>query len=217
MADRKEEIIEASEPYDMGLRAEDVTLDRLRIVSKSSHLFDPLGVAMPGDIAAGIDAEDEDSTVLWTAKTGGPGVVAHVLAVHINYGCKFNEEDGQWEEGDPEMPACARRQYNYMLCIPAYDTRYPVLYTASSTAAKHARGMNKQLDIQRMVGLPYELAFEITSKVSTGGGYTWPSPVFKLIEPSADSLAVAKRMFEEIVGVPVKQLPAAGVDDEMGV
>ncbi len=214
---------QAQEPrpvYNMGLGAEDVQLPRLRIIGKLAKLADAdlhphpsiegRALAVPGDIAIGADAEDDESTII-----GRPGPVkVYVIQVTSNYGTKFGgTEGGPWEEGDPDMPSDAQRQFNYLLYVPSESDTFPVKYTASSTAAREARGMNTKLVAAGLNGTPpYEFAWELTTKTNTSGTNSWPGPVFKLAQPDPAEVAKAKAMHDSIVGAPSAQL-GSGEDD----
>lgn len=199
-------------PYDLGLGGEDVQLPRLRVVGKLSKLVE-LEVAKSGDIAIGADAEDTESEIIQTLN-GKESIRLYVLNIHTNYACGYAASQsnpalaGTWEEGDPSMPPEARRQYNYTMCIPAHSTILPVVYTASSTAAREGRKINTKLTTEAMAGkAPYETAFTMTTKINTGGNHSWPGPVFALAEPVADEVKVAARMHDDMgFGVSRTQL-----------
>lgn len=204
MSSRKEPV--AAPQYDTGLTAEDVTLDRLRVVGKLAKLVE-LDIAKAGDIAIGAGAEDEESNIVYR-KGDAKGVRFYVLKIHPNYACGFNGPQGQWEEGDPEMPPEAKRQYNYTLFVPEHDTVLPVLATFSGTAAREARKVNKAIAVHCIAGAPYELCFELTTVIRVAGTNSWPGPVFALAEPDADEVAAAKAMHDQIVGPPRQQIAA---------
>lgn len=204
MAARKAAVAEPeAAPYDMGLTSEDVTLPRMRVVGKLAKLVEA-DIAKAGDIAIGQNAEDEDSIIV--PKPGG--VRFYVLKMHANYACKFGGPQGQWEEGDPEMPPEAKRQYNYTLYVPDHDTLLPVLYTTSGTAAREGRKINGVLLKHIVSGAPYELCFEITTKTNTAGTNSWPGPVFNLAKPDPAEVEAAKAMHDSIVGSGRAQLEA---------
>lgn len=216
MAAARKEVVAEPEatPYNLGITSEDISPSRMRVVGKQADLIAILDNCKPGDIAIGQGSEDEDSEIVWSVKTGGPGVKFYVLKIHTNYACGFNGPKGSWEEGDPEMPDEAKRQYTYTLYIPSYDTMMPVLFTAGGTAAKEARKMNLALAKHCLVGAPYEKAFAMTSVVRTAGTNSWPGPVFKAAEPDATEVADAKAMHDNLVAPPQRQLAAASVDSE---
>lgn len=213
MAEPKQEVEAPPAPYNLGLGARDIQPNRLRVVGKLSKLVE-LDIAKPGDIAVGQDAEDPDSVVLYNAKTGKEPVRFYVLAIHANYACGFNGPPGTWEEGDPEMPAEAKRQYNYTMFVPDYDELLPVVYTAGGTAAREARKLQTALARHCISGAPYELAFQMTTKINTSGQNSWPGPVFAATEAVADEVEKARAMHDSIVGPPRPQL-AAGEDGEV--
>ncbi len=199
----------AAQPYDMGFDAQDVTLPRMRVVGKQAKLVD-LDIARPGAIAIGNGADDEDS-LLFADALKGEGVRFYVLAIRVNYACGFDGPKGTWNEGDPEMPPDAKRQYNYTLYVPAFDNILPVLYTAGGTAAREARGINTKLAKHVMAGAPYELCFEMTTRINTSGTNSWPGPVFKLVKPDEAEIALAKSMHDAVVGSR-RQLAASSAD-----
>lgn len=193
-------------PYNTGLGADDLALPRLRVVGKDADLVG-LGIAKPLDVAIGATSDDEDSTVY-----PSPGNVKfHVLTVRSNYACGFNGPKGSWEEGDPEMPAEAKKQYHYVLCIPAHNAILPVLHTANGSAAKEWRKINTVIAQAGGAGrAPYEQAFELTTKMASatinGQQKTWPAPVLRRAEATPEDLAVAKEMHVSIVGDGRKQI-----------
>lgn len=215
MADRKTAGPEPA-PINIGMGAEDVELNRLRIIGKLAdmadaekmpHPDDPdRALALVGDLAIGAGADDENSTIV---KRPGP-VRFYVLTFHPNYGTKYGgTEGGPWEEGDPDMPSDAKRQFNYLLYVPEHDKVFPVKYTASSSAAREAkRGMNTKLVTAALGGTPmYEFAWEMTTKTNhNAAGDTWPGPVFKLVQPNPEEVAAAKQMHDSIVGDPQGEL-----------
>ena len=222
MAERKTKPAEPepTQVYNMGLGADDVQLSRLHVVNKLSKLadeeqfphptIDGRGIAKPGDLTIGASAEDEDSMII---NRPGP-VEVYVLQVTSNYGTKFGgTEGGPWEEGDPNMPSDAKRQFNYLLYVPSADENFPVKYTASSTAAREARGMNTKLVAAGLGGqAPYEFAWHIATKLNTSGENSWYGPTFKLAQPNPEHVAAAKVMHDSIVGPPRAALGAG--DDE---
>lgn len=209
-------------PYDLGLGGEDVQLPRLRVVGKLSKLVD-LEVAKSGDIAIGADAEDEESDII-SALNGKESIRLYVLKIHSNYACSYKAVQdnpalaGTWEEGDPSMPPEAKRQYNYTMCIPQHSTILPVVYTASSTAAREGRKVNTKLTTEAMAGkAPYETAFTLTTKINTGGNHSWPGPVFALAEPVASEVEIAQRMHDDMgFGVRRQQLETSSGDSTPG-
>ncbi len=202
----------AAEAYDMGFAADDLTLPRLRVVGKDARLVE-LGVAKGGDIAIGADAEDEESTVY----EAPGGVKFYVIAWRSNYACGFNGPKGSWEDGDPEMPADAKKQYHYTLLCPDFDTILPVVHTANGSAAKVWRNVNTKLAKHSMAGAPYEVAFELRSKMNTAniGGQqkSWPGPVISLAEADPAEVEIAKAMHDSIVGPGRRQLDAGSGSD----
>lgn len=212
MAERREPIEDAEEVTatlvnDGGpnFSAADLALPRLRIVGKDAQLVE-LGVAKPMDLAIGEDAEDEDSTIY-----PHPGSLRmHVITWRYNYGCGYGKQEGQWDEGDPEMPACAKKQYHYTLFIPDYDRVMPVLYTASGGMAKVMRGVNTKIARNGM-DRPYEQAFELVTFMKTGnpggnGQKSWPAGKIALIEANPDDVKIAQGLYEALVGSPRTQL-----------
>lgn len=210
MASRKEAV--EPTPYDMGFGSEDVQLPRLRVVGKLSKLVE-LDVAKSGNIAIGADAEDTESDII-DALNGKQPLRIYVLAMRANYACGFGAVQqnpqlaGTWDEGDPSMPPEAKRQYNYTLFVPEHSTILPVVYTASSTAAREGRKVNSKLQVEALAGrAPYETCFEMSTKVNTAGNNSWPGPDFKLAEAKPEEVATAKRMHDEMgFGVQRKAL-----------
>lgn len=207
-APRKTAAPESPVPYNMGLGSEDVSLPRLRIVGKLAKMID-LGVAKSGDIAIGQGAEDDESMVV----PKGESVRFYVLSITPNYACSYADVErdpalkGQWEQGDPDMPPQAKRQFNYLLFVPEFDSTFPVKYTASSTAAREARAINTKLTAYCLGGgAPYELCFEMSTKMNTAGQHSWPGPVFKLVESNDGEVQAAKAMHDSVVGPPRTQL-----------
>jgi hypothetical protein len=200
-------------PYDTGLDASDLTLPRLRVVGKDADLVNA-GVAKPADVAIGNSSDDEDSTVY----EAPGGVTFHVLSIRSNYACGFNGPKGQWEAGDPEMPAEAKKQYHVMLCVPEFNTILPVMYTANGMSAKEFRNVNTVIAQAAAMGkAPYESAFTISTKTysATIGGAQklWPGPVFRRAEATEANLEVARAMHESFQGSR-KQIAAASSDDD---
>lgn len=193
----------------LAMSAEDVALDRLRVVGRQAKLVE-LEIAKPGDIAIGQDAEDEDSTIAHTK--GGDPVRFYVLDMWANYACGFDGPKGQWNEGDPEMPADAKRQFNYLLCIPSFDERFPVRYTASSSAAGVFKKVNGA--IMRHEGPLFELAWDLSTKINMAGTNTWPGPVVKRAEADTVEVAIAAKMYAAM-GLGSKPAPASD-DTEPG-
>lgn len=202
MAARRETIEPESAPsqsYDLGLGLDDISLPRLRIVGRQAKLVE-LEVAKPGDIAIGQGADDEDSTIVFE-RGGDKGVRVYVLKIHANYACGFDGPNGSWEEGDPEMPPDAKRQFNYTLYVPSYDDTLPVLYTASGGAAGVARrGLNTALGTHCISGHVTDLCFELTSKMNPHTKGAYPGPVWKLAQPDADEVKAARAMHDSVVG-----------------
>lgn len=208
MAPRKTAVPEpeAPVPYQLGISGEDVQMPRLRVVGKLSKLVE-LDVAKSGDLAIGADAEDEDSQIIH-ALNGKESLRIYVIRIHANYACGFAAVQnnpqlaGQWEEGDPECPPEAKRQYNYTLYCPEVSDTLPVVYTASGTAAREARNkINTKLATDAIGGgAPYERCFSFTTKINTAGQNSWPGPVFSLTEPDPAEVAKAKEMHDSIVG-----------------
>lgn len=195
----------ASQGYDMGFDASDLTLPRLRVVGKDARLVE-LGVAKGGDIAVGDDAEDEQSTVY----PAPGGVKFYVIAWRSNYACGFNGPKGSWEQGDPEMPAEAKKQYHYTLFVPEFDTVLPVLYTANGSAAKVFRGVNTRLAKHSITGAPYEVAFVLGTKINSaninGQQKSWPGPFVAIGEATEAEVKIAKGLHDAIVGPGHKSL-----------
>lgn len=206
-------------PYDLGLGSEDVQLPRLRVVGKLSKLVDA-ELAKSGDIAIGASAEDTESEII-SALNGKESIRIYVLNIHSNYACPFKavqdnpELAGSWEDGDPTMPPEAKRQHNLTLCIPQHSTFLPVIYTASGTAAREVRnGVTMKLYNAAQQGTaPYTMAFDMTTKIYTGGNFSWPGPVFKLVEPIAAEVEIAQRMHDDMgFGVRRAQLETSSGD-----
>lgn len=205
--------------YDHGFTAEDLTLPRMRVVGKDADLV-TAGVAKPADIAIGNSSDDEESTVY----PAPGGVKFFVLTWRANYACGFNGPKGQWDEGDPEMPADAKKQYHYTLCVPGFDSILPVLYTANGTAAREFRKVNTALAQAGMSGKgPHEVAFELSSKMFSANinnqTKTWPGPVIKRAQPTDEELQIAAAMYESIVGPGRAQIESgsvSGADDAPG-
>lgn len=180
--------------------ASDLALSRLRVVGKDARLVE-LGVAKPGDLAIGTDAEDVDSAIY----PAPGGLRLYVITWRTNYACGYGGPQGQWDAGDPERPPAAKKQYHYTLFIPEHDQLMPVIYTANGTAAKIMRSVNTAI-ARNGQDRPYELAFEITTEIRTGtpSGQTspksWPSPVLKLAEANPSEVEAAKRFYDKIVG-----------------
>lgn len=203
----------ASASYDMGFAADELALPRLRVVGKDARLVE-LDIARPGDIAIGADAEDPDSTVY-----PNPGDVLFViLDKRVNYACGYGGTPGSWEEGDPSMPDDAKKQYHYTLCVPEFDTILPVVYTAGGGAAGKFRRINTILAKHTGVAQrpPYELGFKLSTYMESGtiqgNKKSWPAPVIAKAELSPEQLAVAKEMYESVVGPGRKQLAAGNTD-----
>lgn len=219
MAARKEAIAEPV-PYNLGLGADDVALPRLRVCNKLTDLCDSEKVENPdgsgnpiarvGDIAIGMDSTDPDSMIV----RKGEGLRVYVLDVHANYGTKFGgTEGGPWEEGDPEMPDDAMRQFNYRFFVPSLEQPFPVTYTASSTAAGAARNMNTQLATAGLAGTPpYEMCWEIGTVV-VNGKHTYAKPTFRRVEPTTAEVAAAKAMHDAL-GIGVQRTQIAPSSDE---
>lgn len=214
MAERRtkpetDEATEAPASYDMGFSADDLTLPRMRVVGKDARLVE-LNVAKGGDIAIGNDAEDEDSTVY----EAPGGVKFYVITWRSNFACGFNGPKGSWEEGDPEMPPDAKKQYHYTLFVPGFDTILPVLHTANGSAAKVWRSVNTALAKYSMQGAPYEVAFELRTKTNTaninGQQKSWPGPVVVRAEADESEVAIAKGMHDSIVGPGRRQIESGG-------
>lgn len=202
-------------PVQSGLGASDMALPRMRVVGKDADLVG-LGVAKPLDIAIGASSDDEDSTVY----DGTEGLRFCILDVRFNYACGFNGPKGVWEEGDPEMPAEAKKQYHYTLCIPEHDDFLPVLYTANGSAAKELRKANTAY----MQGLaqgkhPTDIVFSLTTKMASatinGQTKTWPAPVIKRAQFSDDEKATASAMYDAVMGGR-KQIESGDVADSDG-
>lgn len=213
MADRKT-AVEAPAVYNLGMKLEDMKPPRLRVVGRLAKILnnDALDVK-PGDLMIGADAEDEDSVFI-RALNAKDALRVHVLKVHANYGCKFGGPQGQWEEGDPEMPPEAKRQYNLTLFVPAHDNGLPVIYTASGSAAGVVRKVITQLQVAGLGGqAPYEFAYDVSTVINTSGTNSWPGPVFARAEADPDDVAAAKVMHDQVVSVPVAQL-ASSTDDK---
>lgn len=201
-------------PYQTGLSGEDFQMPRMRVVGNLSKLV-PAGIAKPGNIAIGADAEDAESVVV-NALNGTESVRFYVLKVHPNYAAPFNGTPGVWEEGDPDMPDDAQRQYNYTLHVPSISDVIPVIYTASSTAAGEAkRKINTRIGVDAVEGKPpYLRAFEMTTKINTRGQNSWPGPVIVLVEPVAAEVAVAKEMHDSVVGPPRQTIASGDTADK---
>lgn len=201
-------------PYQTGLSGKDFQMPRMRVVGRQAKLVEA-GVAKPGNIAIGADAEDAES-VLFDALNGKEPVRFYVLKVHPNYATKFGGTPGVWEEGDPEMPDDAQRQYNYTMYVPAISDVIPVIYTASSTAAGEGkRKVNTRIGVDAVEGKPpYTRAFEMTTKINTRGQNSWPGPVIVLVEPVASEVAIAKEMHDSIVGPPRQSIGTGDVADK---
>lgn len=206
-----EEVVDAvvvdspSVPTGPKFDAADLALPRLRVVGKDAQLVN-LNVASPGDLAIGADAEDEMSAVF----PAPGGLRFYVVTWRMNNACGYDEQDGVWEDGDPTMPPCAKRQYHYTLFIPQHDRMMPVLYTANGGAAKVWRGVNTAI---ARVGMdkPYVQAFELTTKTCSGnpggkGQKSWPCPVVTLTEAVEDEVKIAEALYESLVGKPRTQL-----------
>ncbi len=195
--------------YDMGFTASDLTLPRMRVVGKDADLV-TAGVAKPCDVAIGNSSDDELSTVY----EAPGGVKFYVIDWRANYACGFNSPNkGSWEEGDPEMPADAKKQYHYTLFVPQFDMVLPVLYTANGSAAKIFRGVNQRLYKHCMTGHPCDVAFVLNTKMNTGNingqNKSWPGPVIALGEAVESEVKIAKGLHTAIVGGGAKQLDAA--------
>lgn len=203
----------------MGITSDDIQLDRLRVVNPLSDLFKN-EIAGSGDIAIGAGSDDEDSAI--TKK--GSSIRVYVLKMHANYACSYkdSQEDptlqGSWEEGDPSRPPAAKRQFNYVLCIPSHSKVMPVVYTASSSAAGEARRtVNRRLGLADLGGEPaHELAFELSTKPYRSGSNVWPGPQWKLAEPNAAELEIVRAMHKSVVGPPRQQLEAETGADAPG-
>jgi hypothetical protein len=211
--------VEEPKPYNLGLDSDDVQLPRLRVVGKLSKLVE-LDVAKSGDLAIGSDAEDEGSQIIH-ALNGKETLRVYVLAIRSNYACGYAavQKDpalaGSWEEGDPEMPREAKKQFHYTLFVPQHSDILPVVYTASGAAAGEARRrVNTRLGTEALVGnAPYEFAWDMSTKINTAGTNSWPGPVFALAEPDPDEVAKAKQMHDDMgLGYQRAALPAGGVD-----
>jgi hypothetical protein len=206
--------VEPAQSYAMGFGSDELALPRLRVVGKDSDMANA-GIAKSGDIAIGDSKDDADATVF------GPndGVKFVVLDYRVNYACGFNGPKGSWEEGDPEMPAEAKKQYHYTLCVPGFDTILPVLYTAGGSAAKTLRAVNTKLAKHTTPAPhgkgqpPYTLGFAMTTKIFSaqinGQTKTWPGPVIGLAALTDEEIEVAKALYETVVGPGRKQLDAA--------
>ncbi len=206
-----DEIEETARPV---LDGRDINLSRMRIVGTNADIVKKItdGSVRPGFIMVGEDSDDEDS-IFVDALDGKNAVRFYVLSVHPNYACKFGGPKGQWEEGDPEMPAEARRQYNYMLFCPEIDDSFPILYTAGGTAAREVRKINRRF----LLADPTDLCFSVHTIMRHGGDNVWPGPVFQLDKPDPAESAAAKAMRDQFVGglQPRKAL-AAGSSDKPG-
>lgn len=196
-------------PIDLGLSPEDVQLPRLSVIGKLSKLIDT-GIVKPGDIAIGADSEDESSQV-FNALNGAEKVRLYVLRIHGNYACSFKDKEanpdlaGTWEEGDEDMPPEAKRQFNYTFYVPEHSSVLPVKYTCSSTAAREGRKVNSKLQTEAIGGKqPYESCFEMSTKLYTGGKFSWPGPVFALAKPDPAEVLAAQQMHDMLYG-PARQ------------
>lgn len=198
------------QPYDTGLTALDITFDRVSVVGNQARHVAARRAA-PGDIAIGESAEDEDATIIEKPA----GLRFYILDIHANYACGFNGPKGQWEEGDPNMPPDARRQYNFTWYCPDYSTTLPVVYTASSSAAGIVRkSINKRYGAHSLTGDPAELCFEITTDLKPHEKGPYPVPVFKLVESKPDEAAAAKAMRDLVIGGAQRKQIEAGDDAE---
>lgn len=214
MADRREPIESDAEEYGTSpstvnhgpsFDASDLALSRLRIVGKDAQLVG-LGVAQPGDLAIGADAEDEDSTVY----PAPGGLKFHIITWRSNFACGYGQQQGQWDEGDTEMPPCAKKQYHYTLFIPQYDRIMPVIYTANGTAAKAMRQVNTAV-ARHGITRPFEQAFELNTFMASGnpggnGIKTWPAPKIKLVEADPEDVKLAEGLYNSMVGQAPAQL-----------
>lgn len=194
----------------MGITSDDIQLDRLRIAGPLSDLFKN-EIAGSGDIALGASTDDEDSAIV----KKGESIRVYALKMHPNYACSYKavKDDptlqGTWEEGDPSMPPAAKRQFNYVFCIPSHSKVMPVVYTASSSAAREAKqSINKRLGLADLAGEPaHELAFEMSTKTNRNrDGDVWPGPQWKLAAPDAAELEIVRAMHKSVVGPPRAQL-----------
>ena len=204
MPPRKSAVAEP-EPVNLGYSPEDVQLPRLSVIGKLSKLIDT-GLVKPGNIAIGADSEDEDSQV-FDALNGTEPVRLYVLNMHANYACSFKDKEadpdlnGLWEEGDEDMPPEAKRQFNYTLFIPDHSTVLPVKYTCAATAAREGRKVNSKLATAAIGGKQtYESCFAMSTKIYTGGKFSWPGPVFSLAEAVPSEVAAAKNMHDLMFG-----------------
>lgn len=213
MAARKTAVPAEEQPapvYNMGLDVRDMKMPRLRVVGRQAKAID-LNIAKAGDLMIGQDAEDDESQIIH-ALNGKESLRIYVLKIHPNYACKFGGPQGQWEEGDPEMPADAKRQYNLTLFVPEHSAIMPVTYTGSGSAAGVVRGIATKLQVAGLGGVPpYETCWEMTTVINTGGTNSWPGPVFAKAEADAAEVAIAKGMHDGIVGSGQAQL-ASGDD-----
>lgn len=209
--------IDTPEPaaYNMGLDLQDMKMPRLRVVGNQAKAF-LAGIAKPGDLMIGADAEDEDSQVV-SALNAKETLRIYVLKVHANYACKFGGPQGQWEEGDADMPPEAKRQYNLTLFVPSHSTVLPVTYTAGGSAAGVVRKVNTRLQVEGLDGHPpYEIAYAISTVINTSGTNTWPGPVFARTEAVKSEVAAAKAMHDALVA-PQRAAISAGVESANAV
>ncbi len=214
MAARKSAVepepVEDAQPYDTGLDARDISFSRLTVVgNQARHVV--ARRAHPGDLAIGDSAEDEDAIIV----EAPGGIRFYILQIRANYACGFDGPKGQWEEGDPNMPPDARRQYNLTLYCPDHDTSLPVVYTAGGTAAGIVRrGLNKKYAVTSITGDPVGLCFEVTTELKPHDKGPYPVPVFKLVESKPNEVAAAKAMRDLVIGSASRQQITAGDDAE---
>jgi hypothetical protein len=214
MAARKTAVDTPDQPaaYNLGLSLEDMKMPRLRVVGRQAKAVE-LDIAKAGDLMIGADAEDEESQIV-KALNAKETLRVHILKIHANYACKFGGPQGQWEEGDPEMPADAKRQYNLTLFVPDHSEILPVTYTASGSAAGVVRKVITKLQVAGLGGHPpYEFAYDVSTVINTSGTNSWPGPVFSLAEADADHVAAAQAMHDSVVAPPRAAL-ASGDDSD---